>query len=286
MRYCQLWSEDDQRELRKLVHEGKLSSEIAALLNRSPSAVQHKCRALGMHSNRPVKPIRKQALRNRNYWSDDDTRTLLQLVEQDTPMIEISRRLHRSMESVRCRLVRCTEKSERPAKRPWSMQEFDLAYELRGQGYPYKEIAVRLNRPWEAIYRKLTRTIVEEDTKKFNHDYSAEDDDLLREDWANVNVRELAKTIGRSEASVRVRAGKLGLKRQNPVESGEWVYSRAQLISMNARFCSAMTAAIDRGLEQRPTEVCTIPGTRSPTRKEIAPALPIGRSVAGECADA
>lgn len=209
----------------------------------------------------------------------------------------------------------------RPLRNTWNESQINQAVEMRRQGMSFDDIGEKLGRDTRNVMKKVRyalaspedQEVLRERTEvwrarerekrraermalnggvdKLSGRYDKEADEMLRKHWSDDNFKteDLAASLGRNINSVYARASRLGLRRYHiPIRRGEdHTYCYEFLIEMNDRFCSAMTEAINKGLEHASFGIVTEPSTKTPIF------IPHGNyhlvsaaSVANECANA
>lgn len=144
------------------------------------------------------------------WWTVREDRELRRLYAQGAPLSVIAQRVGRSPDAVSERR-RSLGIAPRPRSRPWSGAEEALLRAGSAAGLPATAIALRLRRPPDQVSRRRrellgpTRSCVA---------YSPADDEAIVACWTTAgDVMALARRLGRSAGSVRLRAKKLGVHR-------------------------------------------------------------------------
>jgi hypothetical protein len=147
-------------------------------------------------------------------WRPDDDRVLRRLYPQGVAIRAIARQLGRSEDAVTERR-RAIGLPARLRSRPWSPRQDQLLRAATAAGLPAAALASRLNRPAEQVRRRRRMLLGPALTPRA---YTQTDDDAIRARWKRGSPRQregdlekLARDLGRSPASIRLRAEKLGL---------------------------------------------------------------------------
>jgi hypothetical protein len=150
-------------------------------------------------------------------WTPAEDRILRTLYPQRVPIRDIARRLARSEDAVseRRRTLRLAPRSR---QLPWSRAEEDLLRAAAAAGLPAGALASRLGRPPQQIRRRRRALLGAAASPRA---YTHGDDEVIRSSWEpEVDVERIARTLGRSAGSIRLRAQKLGC--YEPVRRRRW----------------------------------------------------------------
>ncbi len=141
-------------------------------------------------------------------WIPEEDRHLLRLYAAGVPIRMIARQVGRSEDAVSERR-RTLGLAARLRTRPWTADEDEFVRGGAAIDLPATVIGARLHRSSEEI-RRRRRTLV--GVGRTARRYSARDDVEIRACWANCeDASALAQQLGRSAASIRLRARKLDL---------------------------------------------------------------------------
>lgn len=146
-------------------------------------------------------------------WTVADDRVLRGLYEAGASLHAIAAQVRRSEQAVSERR-RALGVPARPRMRRWTTTEDALLVAAAAGGVPTSTVAKRLGRPAEQVRRRRRHLA---GPGSSSHPYAAGDDERLRDCWERGgDVESLARELGRSVASVRLRAQALGLHRPRP----------------------------------------------------------------------
>jgi hypothetical protein len=141
-------------------------------------------------------------------WSKDEDRVLVRLYPDGVPIRDIAAQVGRSEEAV-CERRRTLGLPARPRQRPWSELEDQLLRAVTATGLPASALADRLRRDPEQIRRRRRRLV---GPLLRIRAYTPADDQRIRASFTDGrDIPALARTLGRSTGSIRLRLQKLGL---------------------------------------------------------------------------
>jgi hypothetical protein len=147
-------------------------------------------------------------------WSGEEDRTLRRLYGgQGAPLRVIAERVGRSQDAVSERR-RALGIAPRPRMRPWSPVEDELMRAGTALGLSAAEIAARLRRAPEQVRRRRRALL---GSARAPVAFTVAEDHAIAECWTGSgDVEALARALGRSAGSLRLRAQKRGLHRPQP----------------------------------------------------------------------
>jgi hypothetical protein len=141
-------------------------------------------------------------------WSIAEDRVLHSLYPQGVPIREIAQHLGRSEDAVSERR-RALGLPARPRSRPWSAREDELLRAAAAIGVPAAALAGRLGRDAEQV-RRRRRALLGSSLQL--RSYTPAEDEAIRACWhGERDVQGLARALGRSPGSIRLRAQALGV---------------------------------------------------------------------------
>jgi hypothetical protein len=155
------------------------------------------------------------------HWSRAEDRVLCQRYPQGVRIRAIAQQLGRSEDAVSERR-RTLDLPARPRQRPWSAREDQLLRAASIAGLPAAALASRLDRAPEQVRRRRRALLGAAPGPRA---YTPAEDDAIRSCWKRHPSRrrdgsedagqleQLARELGRSPGSMRLRAQKLGLHR-------------------------------------------------------------------------
>ncbi len=194
MRNWKSWTQEDDQRLAALYRGGALKEEIAAELGRSLSSVQGRLHAKRLLPPRP--PI-----------TPDQVAAWLRYKEQGVPLKRVARETGVPPVTIRRRTGKWSSKTWRV----WKAAEVKRVREMYQAGLPLKVIAAEVGRDGSQISARL---------KGFanrNQRWTAENSLALELLWIQGKARkQIAKTLGKKEATVALWVRKLGLASRKP----------------------------------------------------------------------
>lgn len=143
-------------------------------------------------------------------WSGGEDRVLRRLYAEGASLRAITEQIGRSQDAV-CERRRALGIAARPRQRPWSPVENELLRAGSALGLPASAIAEQMHRTPEQVRRRRRDLI---GSGRAPLPFSAVEDAQIEACWAaGGDVAAVARALGRTVGSVRLRAQKLGLYR-------------------------------------------------------------------------
>lgn len=212
------WSDEEAQALADMIAEGKTDVEIAEALGKTVRQVRGK--ALSMQLIKDLNIV-STATKTPKTFTDEETATLIAMVEAGDYIEDIAEALGKTVRQVRGKLLSLRlsapqrEKKTAKATKVYTDEVVAKVKELVRYGNTAEEISEQLNlnlvglKSWLGKHGLRTPDMGEKTTRK----YSDEDIERLREmAEEGYTVEEAAKEFGKSVQSIRVVAGRNGIK--------------------------------------------------------------------------
>lgn len=190
------WSEEDDRMLRELY--GTMPyAQVAERLGRSVASVTGHAAFLGIAHSRTWEP-----------WEPKEDKLLRSLYGQ-MPNVEVARRMNRSEDAV---IIRAGKLGlTRGITPPWSTKEDALLKQLHRAGTSYDDIARAIGRTRNAVSGRVMKLGLVATQPMRAPRWTKQEENVLRKLYGMVRNREIAARLGRTLASVGLKARELGL---------------------------------------------------------------------------
>ena len=197
-----IWTEENTKELRKLVGEGKYLLEITKIMNKKDFTILKKAKELGLTIKRE----------NQRKWTREEQEELIEL-SKTKKISELVKILDRTSSSIKDQARRLGI-TLIPDRRNWTEEEYKLLEKLvvEDKKSP-KEIASILNRSEDSITIKINRRglKIKGNDKRF---WTSEEEEILSDLWGTVSVDKIAEKLDRTVSSLKNKAYQLGLGSQ------------------------------------------------------------------------
>lgn len=194
-----VWTEENNKELQRLVSEGKSLLEICSLMKKKDITVLKKAKELNLD-------IKKEEQRK---WSEDEIVRLKELAKTKN-ISELVKELNRTSSSIKTMAKRLGINVMSDRKN-WTEEEYKLLEKLTmiDKKTP-KEIAEILGRSEDAIIIKINRRglKIQTNDKRF---WTKEEETLLSDLWGTESFEIIAKKLNRTVSSIKNKAFLLGL---------------------------------------------------------------------------
>lgn len=194
-----VWTEENNKELQRLVSEGKSLLEICNLMKKKDITVLKKAKELNLD-------IKKEEQRK---WSEDEIVRLKELAKTKN-ISELVKELNRTSSSIKTMAKRLGINVMSDRKN-WTEEEYKLLEKLTmiDKKTP-KEIAEILGRSEDAIIIKINRRglKIQTNDKRF---LTKEEETLLSDLWGTESFETIAKKLNRTVSSIKNKAFLLGL---------------------------------------------------------------------------
>ncbi len=219
------WTEHEDELIRRLRLSGALLPAIAAELgHRTPDAVARRIQLIMKKGVR--KPSTRHAaagLRNAPPWTEHEDELICRLRLSGAPLPAIAAELHhRTPDAVARRIQNLIKRGAVPRRRVvdptrkrWTKREDGLLRKMRARGATLSDIAVKLDRTFNAVARRAHDLIALGAVERCGSErrpksWSAEEDRLL-DDLRNEGktMQEVALLLGRTRDSVNHRVADL-----------------------------------------------------------------------------
>lgn len=186
-----VWTEENNKELKKLVDEGKLLLEISNLMNKKAETVLKKARKLNLNIK----------IESRKEWSENEVIRLRELAKTKR-LSELVKELNRTSSSIRA-MAKKLEINIISDRKNWTKEEYQLLEKMTviDRKTP-KEIADILGRSEDAVIIKINRRglkIQTNDKRFWTEEEITEAENLFK---AGKNYFEIAEIVNRSEWAV------------------------------------------------------------------------------------
>lgn len=201
---CQnsIWTEENTKELRKLVEEGKYLLEITKIMNKKDLTIIKKAKELGLTIKRE----------NQRKWTREEQEELIEL-SKTKKISELVKILDRTSSSIKDQARRLGI-TLIPDRRNWTEEEYKLLEKLvvEDKKSP-KEIASILGRSEDSITIKINRRGLKAqgNDKRF---WTSEEEEILSDLWGTVSVDKIAEKLDRTVSSLKNKVFQLGLGSQ------------------------------------------------------------------------
>lgn len=199
------WTEEDKLQLKTLAQTLDLS-ELADTLNRTASAIY----AQAKRQNITIIPDKKSS---ESIWTEENTRQLLKLAKEEKNLFEICSIMKKRDATILTKSRELGINIKREEIRPWTEEEIKKLKTL-AKTKQISELVLELKRTTSSIRtmaRKLNIQLIVE-----NKNWTKEEIKLLEkltmED--KKDPKDIAKILGRTEQSIKVKMNRLGLKDQ------------------------------------------------------------------------
>lgn len=228
----QPWTKEEDAALVAASYTRATWKNIAGRFGRSESAVVS--RAKNLRQQGASVALRSRSHERRRPWTDAQRERVRSGLERNESIEEIASDVGRSRESVRSEVWRIAGarayKRHHPNKRRLLAKE---AIEMSKQGSSLPEIAEHFGVGIEAI-RRWCRKLGHDPSKWTRREYTLADDDRIRAGYAaGEGYKKIAAAMGRTPASVRMRAKKLGVTKVQRVLRKPWTAAElARAVSM------------------------------------------------------
>lgn len=94
-RFNEPWLKEEVEELKAMAADGVSKKDMATQLQRTPSSIQMKLKALGLYVPVPMPPR----------WTEEDDRKVTEMYTEGFSFEDISSELHRSVNAIIARLI-------------------------------------------------------------------------------------------------------------------------------------------------------------------------------------
>jgi len=237
------WTPEDDEKLRRLHVERRTPSQIARALKRTKKDIVHRARSTGLYRDQSGWTAEEDHLLRKLYgtvpyreiagrlgrsvtavtahagylgiagartwppWTEEE-KSLLRRIYGTMSVAEVAERVGRSVSAVarRAGMFGLTKNFGSP----WSAEEDSLLTRLHAEGKGYAEIGRQLERTATSVgtrAAKLGLTV----TQPMRVRWSAREQAVLRELYGRVTNRKIAARLGRSIASIGLKARELGI---------------------------------------------------------------------------
>ena len=197
-----IWTEENTKELRKLVEEGKYLLEITKIMNKKDLTIIKKAKELGLTIKRE----------NQRKWTKEEQEELIEL-SKTKKISELVKILDRTSSSIKDQARRLGI-TLIPDRRNWTEEEYKLLEKLvvEDKKSP-KEIASILGRSEDSITIKINRRGLKAqgNDKRF---WTSEEEEILSDLWGTVSVDKIAEKLDRTVSSLKNKVFQLGLGSQ------------------------------------------------------------------------
>lgn len=197
-----IWTEENTKELRKLVEEGKYLLEITKIMNKKDLTIIKKSKELGLTIKRE----------NKRKWTREEQEELIEL-SKTKKISELVKILDRTSSSIKDQARRLGI-TLIPDRRNWTEEEYKLLEKLvvEDKKSP-KEIASILGRSEDSITIKINRRGLKAqgNDKRF---WTSEEEEILSDLWGTVSVDKIAEKLDRTVSSLKNKVFQLGLGSQ------------------------------------------------------------------------
>lgn len=194
-----VWTEENNKELKKLVDEGKLLLEISNLMNKKAETVLKKARKLNLNIK----------IESRKEWSENEVIRLRELAKTKR-LSELVKELNRTSSSIRA-MAKKLEINIISDRKNWTKEEYQLLEKMTiiDRKTP-KEIADILGRSEDAVIIKINRRglKIQTNDKRF---WTEEEETMLSDLWGTESFETIAKKLNRTVSSIKNKAFLLGL---------------------------------------------------------------------------
>ncbi len=194
-----VWTEENNKELKKLVREGKSLLEICNIMNKKDGIVLKKARELNLD-------IKTEEQRQ---WSEEEIARLKEL-SKTQKISELVKELNRTSSSIKA-MAKKLGINIMSDRKSWTEEEYKLLEKLTMiEKKTPKEIAEILGRTEDAIIIKINRRGLQIQTndKRF---WTKEEETLLSDLWGTESFETIAKKLNRTVSSIKNKAFLLGL---------------------------------------------------------------------------
>lgn len=197
-----IWTEENTKELKKLVKEGNTLLEIVKIMNKKDQTILKKGKELGL-------TIKRESQRK---WTKEEQTQLIEL-SKTKKISELVKILERTSASIKDQARRLGI-TLIPDRRNWTEEEYKLLEKLvvEDKKSP-KEIASILGRSEDSITIKINRRGLKAqgNDKRF---WTSEEEEILSDLWGTVSVDKIAEKLDRTVSSIKNKAFQLGLGSQ------------------------------------------------------------------------
>ena len=197
-----IWTEENTKELRNLVEEGKYLLEITKIMNKKDLTIIKKAKELGLTIKRE----------NQKKWTREEQEELIEL-SKTKKISELVKILDRTSSSIKDQARRLGI-TLIPDRRNWTEEEYKLLEKLvvEDKKSP-KEIASILGRSEDSITIKINRRGLKAqgNDKRF---WTSEEEEILSDLWGTVSVDKIAEKLDRTVSSIKNKVFQLGLGSQ------------------------------------------------------------------------
>jgi len=197
-----IWTEENTKELRKLVEEGKYLLEITKIMNKKDLTILKKAKELGLTIKRE----------NQRKWTREEQEELIEL-SKTKKISELVKILDRTSSSIKDQARRLGI-TLIPDRRNWTEEEYKLLEKLvvEDKKNP-KEIASILGRSEDSITIKINRRglKIKGNDKRY---WTSEEEEILSDLWGTVSVEKIAEKLDRTVSSIKNKVFQLGLGSQ------------------------------------------------------------------------
>lgn len=194
-----VWTEDNTKELQRLVDKGKSLLEICSLMNKKDVTVLKKARELNLNIQ----------MEEQREWTEDEIVRLKEL-SKTKKMSELVKEFNRTGSSIKAMAKKLGIKVMSDRKN-WTEEEYILLEKLTmiDKKSP-KEIAEILGRTEDAIIIKINRRglKIQTNDKRF---WTQEEEILLSDLWGVESFETIAKKLNRTVSSIKNKANSLEL---------------------------------------------------------------------------
>ncbi len=194
-----IWTNENTKELQKLVKENKSLLEICQLMNKKDAMILKKARELKLE-------IKKE---NAREWSNEEKNRLIEL-SKTKKLSELVIELNRTSSSIKA-MAKKLGIHVISDRKNWTEEEYRLLDKLTmvDKKTP-REIADILGRSEDAIIIKISKRGLQIQTndKRF---WTKEEETLLSDLWGTESFETIAKKLNRTVSSIKNKAFNLGL---------------------------------------------------------------------------
>ncbi len=194
-----IWTNENTKELQKLVKENRSLLEICQLMNKKDAMILKKARKLKLE-------IKKE---NAREWSNEEKNRLIEL-SKTKKLSELVIELNRTSSSIKA-MAKKLGIHVISDRKNWTEEEYRLLDKLTmvDKKTP-REIADILGRSEDAIIIKISKRGLQIQTndKRF---WTKEEETLLSDLWGTESFETIAKKLNRTVSSIKNKAFNLGL---------------------------------------------------------------------------
>lgn len=197
-----LWTEENNKELKRLVKEGKTLLEISSIMNKNDQTVLKKAQDMKLSI------ILDEMLP----WTEEEKNKLKEL-SKTKKLTELVTDLGRTSASIK-RQADLLNISLILNRRAWTEEEYQKLEQLiMVDKKTPKEVADILGRSEDSVIIKVSRRglKVQTNDKRF---WTKEEEILLMDLWGSESLEKIAKKLNRTESSVKNKVFQLGLGSQ------------------------------------------------------------------------